>query len=136
MRCWANSEVDKIFKLIFEGCNEYEIFLTSVEQLKKDREDSERRIMEIANTSQETLKQEYERRKQEKIEDERKAKGQARALALEKEKVDAENAEKRKEKEARAKEAEEAEAKANKKFQEKEEALRQENQRLRRKSLS
>jgi len=106
-----------------------------MEQLKKDREDSERWIMEIANASQETLKQEYERRKQVKIEDERKAEEQARALALEKEKVEAENAERRKEEEARIREAEEAEAKTNKEFQEKEEALRQEKLALEKKKL-
>jgi len=78
-----------------------------MEQLRKDREDSERRIMEIANARQETSKQEYERRKHDKIEEERKAKEQASALELEKEKVEAENAERRKEEEARIKEAEE-----------------------------
>ena len=44
-----------------------------MEQLRIDGEDSERRIMEIANTSQEMLKKEYERQQQEKIEDQIKA---------------------------------------------------------------
>jgi len=47
---------------------ELEILRMQLEQQRKDREDSERRIMEIANASQETLTQEYESRKQDKIE--------------------------------------------------------------------
>src|SRR6218665_2327919 len=82
-----------------------------MEQQKKDKEDSERRIMEIANASQEWLKQEYKRQQQEKIEADRKAEEQATALALEKEKVEAENAEKREEEEARLREAKEIEEK-------------------------
>ena len=72
-----------------------------MEQLRKDRDDSERRIMKIANTSQEMLKKEYEREQQEKIEEHGNAEEQEKAAALEKEKDDAENAEKRKEDEAR-----------------------------------
>src|SRR6218665_3553860 len=104
-----------------------------MEQLKKGREDSERRIMEIANTSQETLKKELESRTQADIEAQRKAEEQAIDLALEKEKEDAENAEKRKEQEAhlreeeaRLREAKEIEEKQNKEYAEKEEAKRQE----------
>ena len=43
--------------------------------------------MEIANASQETLKVEYERQQQERIEEQRKAEEQATALALEKKKL-------------------------------------------------
>src|SRR6218665_2864421 len=85
-----------------------------MEQQKKDKEDSERRIMEIANASQEWLKREYERQQQEKIEADRKAEEQATALALEKEKVEAENAEKKEEEEARLREAKEVEKKQKK----------------------
>ena len=52
-------------------------------QQKKEKEDSEHRIMEIVSTSQEWLKQEYETQQQEKIEADRKAEEQAMALALE-----------------------------------------------------
>ena len=61
-------------------------FAMVMEQQKKDREDSWRRIMEIANTSQEMLKQDLESRKHDKIEAEKKAEEQATAVALELEK--------------------------------------------------
>src|SRR6218665_269315 len=62
------------------------------------REESECRIREIANASQEWLKQEYERQQQEKIEADRKADEQATALALEyTEKLEAEKIEQKKE---------------------------------------
>ena len=41
-------------------------FAMVIERQKKDREESEHRIMEIASTSQEWLKQELERREQER----------------------------------------------------------------------
>src|SRR6218665_616927 len=104
-----------------------------MEQLKKDREDSERRIMEIANTSQEMLIKKLESRTQAEIEAQRKAEEQATAVGLETEKVKAENAERRKEEaqrkeeearrkeeEARLKEAKEMEEKQNKEYAEKE----------------
>src|SRR6218665_990623 len=72
-------------------------FAMVMEQQKKDKEDSERRIMGIVSTSQEMLKQELERREQEKIEDQRKAEEQAMALALEKEKLEAEKIDQKKE---------------------------------------
>src|SRR6218665_2520153 len=97
-----------------------------MEQLRKDRDDSERRIMKIANTSQEMLKKEYEREQQEKIEEHGNAEEQEKAAALEKEKDDAENAEKRKEDEARFREAKNIEAKVNKEYVGNEEAKRQE----------
>src|SRR6218665_2387127 len=90
-----------------------------MEQLKKDREDSERRYIEMANAHEEARKQEKESKAQEKIEAQKKAEEQATVLALEKEKVDAENAEKEKE-------AKEAQEKENKEYEEKEEAKRQE----------
>src|SRR6218665_737621 len=106
-----------------------------MEQLKKEREASERRYSEMANAHEEARKQEKESKKQEKIEEERKADEQARALALEKAKVETENAERKKEEEVRARDAEETEAKVNKEFQKKEEALRQEKLALEKKKL-
>src|SRR6218665_1104190 len=72
-------------------------FAMVMEQQKKDKEDSERKIMGIVSSSQEMLKQELERREQQKIEDKRKAEEQATALTLEKEKLEAEKIEKKKE---------------------------------------
>src|SRR6218665_1345947 len=104
-----------------------------MEQLKTDREESERRYVEMANAHEEAHKQEKESKAQEKIEAQKKAEEQAMALALEKEKEDAKNAEKAKEEEVylekameKEKEAEDAEARVNKEIQEKEEAKRQE----------
>src|SRR6218665_4065114 len=91
-----------------------------MEQLKNDREESERRIMEIANTSQEMLKQEFESRKQDKIEAEKKAEEQATAVDLELEKE---------------KEVKEAQEKENKEYVEKEEAKRQEDLEIEKKKI-
>src|SRR6218665_3571154 len=84
-----------------------------IEQLKKDREVSERRYIEMANAHEEARKQEKESKAHEKIEAQRIAEELATALALEKDKEDAENAEKRKEEETRLREAEEAEVKSS-----------------------